>query len=282
MALLFGRKIVVETDDLIITDPKIRIDIKTSLSSNPNDGSIEIYNLSPNRRRNIKERGGLIRVSAGYGSTVPLIAEQTIQEVTNRREKLSRITKISMGGQITRASLLGGVTNLVYRGTVNIRTIATNIITSDLGFQVGNIEALPDFTYTDWGWSGPSSEGLKNLLLELDVNAYEENGVVYFNRISQLNSEAPTLRITPKTGLLDVPEETDEGANIRTLLSPLARPGTLVELESDDLSGSWKCISVHHVGTNWTPGPFETEMELRPYVDRTSLAAARGGVGFGD
>ena len=283
MALLFDRKIVVETADLIIFDPKIRLDIKTSLSSNPNDGKVEIYNLSPDRRRNIKERGGVVRVSAGYGSAVSLLTEQTIQEVTHPRDKLDRITRISLGGQIARQArqpLLGGITNVVYRGTVNVRTIASNIITRDLGLLVGDVRVIPNFTATDWGWSGQSTEGLKILLADLNVNAYEENGVVYFNKIGAVNSEAPALRISPENGLIGVPEETDEGAMITTFLDPLARPGALIELESQDLSGEWKAISIHHVGTNWVPGPFETHMELRPITAAPVTIA--GDVGFGD
>ena len=98
---------------------------------------------------------------------------------------------------------------------------------------------------------------------------FEDNGKIRINRPrpagggAELQADAPTIVLSPESGLIDRPIETDEGAEANMLLNPAVVIGCRIDLESDSLSGSWKVVALKHTGDNWRGGPFRTWVELR-------------------
>ena len=46
-------------------------------------------------------------------------------------------------------------------------------------------------------------------------------------------------------------------------MQPLAQIGGTLVLTSKTVTGRFKIVGVEHDGTNWTPGNFQTSLELR-------------------
>ena len=75
-------------------------------------------------------------------------------------------------------------------------------------------------------------------------------------------SDAPRVAISPETGLVDTPIETDEGAEAIMLLNPALQLGGILDIESASLTGSWKIVGLRHNADNWS-GKFVSWCDLR-------------------
>ena len=53
--------------------------------------------------------------------------------------------------------------------------------------------------------------GLNTVLRGVQCTWYEQDGVIRINTAGMKQSDAPTLNISPRNGLIAVPIETDEG-----------------------------------------------------------------------
>ena len=74
--------------------------------------------------------------------------------------------------------------------------------------------------------------------------------------------DAPTVTISPETGLVGSPLSTDEGAECTMFLNPQAKVGGVLALTSEALSGSYRIVGLRHDADNWS-GPFTTWVDLR-------------------
>lgn len=68
--------------------------------------------------------------------------------------------------------------------------------------------------------------------------------------------------LSPSTGLLAVPIITDIGVRVRALLIPYVRPGSMLQVESDTVTGSFRTETVRLQGDT-RGGPWELEAEAR-------------------
>ena len=187
-----------------------------------------------------------------------------VQRVIRGRERTARITRITLGDQVRQKDRLGGVSNRVYPGVESVRRIARDLII-DMGLTAGPLDAIPEgATFTDFYWVESSAGGLTALLNGSvpGVKWHEADGVVRFSAPGEAQVDAPTIVLSPETGLIESPIVTDEGAEARSFLNPAIVLGCLLDLESAALSGQWKVVSLRHTGDTWQ-GEFETGVDLR-------------------
>ena len=268
MPYLYSRRIKTTVAGLIIEDLRQSLSIERHSDPTQDRGSIAIYNLSPAHESRIRDRGGPITIEAGYPDTLALVFDGEVQRAIRARERTARITRITIGDQVRQKDRLGGVSNRVYPGVENVRRIATDLIT-DMGLQPGPLDAIPDSaTFEDFHWAGfPSAGGLRAVLNGSEpslahIQWHEADGVVRFSAPGEAQVDAPTIVLSPETGLIESPIVTDEGAEARSFLNPAIVLGCLIDLKSAALSGLWKVVALRHTAENWS-GDFETGMDLR-------------------
>ena len=61
-------------------------------------------------------------------------------------------------------------------------------------------------------------------------------------------TDAPTLTISPQTGLVGAPLVTDEGAECTMFLNPQAKIGGVLGIRSETLTGSYRIVGLIHTG----------------------------------
>lgn len=261
-SLLFGRQIEVRVAGFIISEPRISFELDRQIDNTQDKGSVTIYNLRPGHADRIHEREGRISVAAGYPGTVAIVFEGLVQRVIQAREHLAHVTRIQLGDEVRRKGRLGGYFSRVYDGPVPVRQIAQDIIRA-IGLPAGPLDAIPPpATVSEWRWAGPADAALDLLLRRVGCTWYEFDGIIRINRPGEPQTDAPTIRVSARNGMIGIPIETDEGAEVRMFLNPLVVLGCIVEIESRTLGGRWKVVGLRHAGDNWQ-GPFETFCDLR-------------------
>ena len=262
---LYDRQIRVHTAGLVISEPRITLDLTQQVSETQDRGEVNLYNLNPAHASRIAESEP-ITIEAGYPSTIGQIFRGVIQKVDQPREHLAHITRLAVGELLKAPERLGGYSCRSYGRDALVRDIVRDIV-SDMGLEVGPLDAIPAAaTYPNVHYviSGPSDAGLYWLLRDFDCTYYEDAGVVRINRIGgAAQADAPTIRITPRTGLIGIPTKTDEGAKLRMFLNPRITLGSLVNLESQALTGRFKTTYLRQRADNWASQSFRTELEMR-------------------
>ena len=273
MTLLYDRRIRIEVAGLTIEGLRIAFDVERQSDATQNKGKATIYNLAPENEDRVYERADDVRIHAGYPETQALVFDGFSERVQRVREKLSRQTIIKLGDAVrkagTTAPTLSGETSLSLRGPQPVADIV-RAIARDIGLPTGPLDAIPAAaTYTNWIYSGQAAAALSTVLKTVGCTWFEDNGVLRVNRPMQAGSgampqsDAPTISVSPDSGLLDRPTETDEGAEVTMLLNPAVVVGCRIELESKSLSGAWKVVRLRHNGDNWHTGTFTTWVDLR-------------------
>lgn len=269
---LYGRRLVVTIGDRIFTDHRIDIDISRDSSSSQDSGHVKLYNIGRDNERHLDEHGTEITVEGGYESQTGILFNGQAQRIRHPRQIQSgvqRITHIKLGdfahapAAVRGISTLGGTTSRSYEGPQSLRALVTDLAT-DLGLPVGPLDAIPPSAQVaDFSWTGSTTDALTVLCRQAKCGWYEDDGRLRFRRQGDASQpDRLRLLIGPDSGLVNAPEETDEGIRITTLLSPHIVRGTFIRVEADEHYGDYTVVKYQHRGSNWE-GDFHTISELR-------------------
>ena len=268
MPFIYKRKISVSVAGFKIEEPRIELDIQRKASDTPDTCSVMIYNLSRQNEQRIKDKGTDISVEAGYQNRTGIIFQGKIARVTRERKQLARITKIWLGVGGAGPTGLRGTFSMSYKNPTTVRKIVADIAQSFTPpLDLGPLNAIPaNLEKKTWNQTSPSSRALTALLDGFDIDWYEDNGVLRFNREGITQADKSTIKINPKTGMIGTPTETENGLRVRSFLNPLLELGVNVDIESEQtpsVNGRYKVVELMHRGDNWD-GQFTTDLELRP------------------
>ena len=271
MALLYGRHVSVNVAGLLIEEPHISVTVERQGDQSQTKSSISIFNLREDRESRIESRRGApILVSAGYEDRVDQILDGVIQHVAIERNQLTSLTRIEAGDQLRSATVLGGDTERSYEGVQTVRQIVTDIVTEDMGLEVGPLDAIPaSATEEDWFASLSSGSALNILLAPLDLVWFEADGVIRISGVGMTQPDAPNVTIHAPTEIVrratpkvDGDEMTD-AAEITLFLRPEIVVGATLNIrESQTFGGAWKVAGLRHTADNWD-GDFVTWCDLR-------------------
>ena len=284
MTLLYGRRIVVSVAEQTIRDLRIQFAIERHIDPTQQTGRCIVHNLSPANEGLIYEAGSgaPIEIQAGYPETLAVVYNGYVEDVRRVREDLTRKTDISLADTVRVAGetpTIGGYSSLSLRGPRSVRSIVHRIVldmyaADGLAPAIGPLDAVPaEARYTDWYFSGSAAAALTVLLATVECTWYEDDGVIRINRPrpasagAEIQSDAPTIAVSPESGLIGRPTDTAEGAEIVTMLDPAIVLGCRIDLQSDNRSGAWKVVALRHLADNWKGGPFQTWCDLRALAD---------------
>ena len=271
MPILYRRLIRTSVAGLVIEDLRQSLSIERHSDPTQDRGSVAVYNLSVAQSNRmlpsaatgeLRERGIPITIEAGYPDTLAVIFEGEVQRAIRSREGTAVITRVTLGDQVRQKDRLGGVSNRVYPGVEPVRLIATDLI-ADMELEPGPLDAIPEeVEIINFHWTGSSADGLRALLNGASpslahIQWHEADGVVRFSAPGEPQVDAPTIILSPETGLIESPIPTDEGAEARSFLNPAIVLGCLIDLRSDTLSGMFKVAALRNTADNWQ-GEFET------------------------
>lgn len=250
-------RIVIGQDDgsaISIDSLYIQIEIKKNISSKPNEGTVNIYNLAKNTENQIKEKGVRIRVFAGYDDRLILIHDGDIRRVDRDRSDVDRITVITLGGNLNKLSQ--AVFNKSYSGQVSVKQIVLDSIPS-FNIDATDINQIPDHEFLyDFSFTGKTSDLLDSILNPIGVQWFESDNFIKFSA-SKKALESVVL-LTKDTGLIGSASITDKGVKFKSAMNGRIVLNGRVKIESVLVNGTTKVIQILHKGDN-REGVFVTE-----------------------
>lgn len=251
-------RVVIGQDDgseISISDLFIKIDIDRNISGKPNDGMVEIYNLSEATENQIKEKGTRIRVSAGYDGEPILIHDGDIRRVDRQRSGVDRITKITLGGNLNKISQ--AVFNKSYSGQIAIKQIVEDSIESFDGLTAIDLDQIPeDENLFDFSFTGKTPTLLDKILNPINVQWFETDNFIRFSARDKALENVVLL--SPETGLVGSVTITEKGIKFKSVLNGRLVLNEKIKIDSSLFNGVLKITKANHRGDN-REGEFLTE-----------------------
>ena len=155
-------QIVIGDDDsaIAIDSLYITLEIKKALSGKPSEGTVNVYNLNETSESKIKETGERIRVFAGYDNNKDLIYDGDIRKVEKNKQRLDRITTITIGGNVFK--LTDAFFNKSYTGPVPVSQVVQDAIPS-FGMSASGFDKIPASTLNDFAFTGRTADLLDRI-----------------------------------------------------------------------------------------------------------------------
>lgn len=229
---------------------RIRFSVKRSDAQTPNAAEIRVYNLAPNTVRQIRDEFTRVILQAGYEENFGVIFDGDIKQVKFGRE----------GGTDTYVDIAAGDGDAAYNFAVVNTTLAAGARQSDQiraalapmaerGVTAGYIDTSDDRALP----RGKAMFGMSRDYLRRSADttattwSIQDRKVQFVKRTGLLPGQAVAL--SSATGLVGVPEVTNEGVYIRSLLNPLLVIGGQVQVSgSTDADGIYRILVVEHTG----------------------------------
>ena len=229
---------------------RIRFSVKRSDAQTPNAAEIRVYNLAPNTARQIRDEFTRVILQAGYEENFGVIFDGDIKQVKFGRE----------GGTDTYVDIAAGDGDAAYNFAVVNTTLAAGARQSDQiraalapmaerGVTAGYIDTIDDRALP----RGKAMFGMSRDYLRRSADttatawSIQDRKVQFVKRTGLLPGQAVAL--SSATGLVGVPEVTNEGVYIRSLLNPLLVIGGQVQVSgSTDADGIYRILVVEHTG----------------------------------
>jgi len=242
---------------------------KKTLTPEVNPGTLKLYNLSPTTRRSIHEFETVCAVQVGYADLgLTEIFKGYVVSVSSPREGPNLVTTLELrdGYQEVMAARFAKS----YDKNVNLKTIVTDVVKS-LNLPLSVSTQLTDVADKKfgrgWSFNGTSRDALTELSKFAGVAWSVQSGQVKILKVGQVDRTSAVV-LSPITGLLGRPVRLSEddttgavkkrklGWKLMTLLMPMIEPGNSVTVQSDEVVGTFKVLTVEHngelLGKDWT------------------------------
>ena len=273
MPRLFRRVVEVSVGGVEISLLRIDFDIRRRTSGEQPGGEIVIHNLSDEYLYELSQTGLAVVLTAGYDESAGEIFRGLTAKAEHCRSaegSNARSLKLYVGG-------MTGATKQVTLTAVNMtsREYARRIC-SQVGLKV-DVGGLPNVDLRSPTHAGvPARRALNDICEKVSVKVgrriswHDDDGVVRFSSRGAAAPAASRLTISPTTGLVGSPEQTDDdGLRVHTLLNHEVQIGSTITLTGLGRTPAerqerqmLRVMELRHHGTNWS-GQFRTTLELR-------------------
>lgn len=265
----FNRRIRVTVGSgpsVIVEDARIDFSIERNLSGEPNPGTIKLFNLAAGTRYKIKNEFDVVRLEAGYGDEFGIIYQGEIRHVRHAKEGADVITVIEAGDG--EQAINGAAANVTLEKP-SPKEIADYLVGTMKGVVLGEAKGLDGPAMTrDLVMSGPSSRYLDDLARSERLLWSVQNGKLEISPEKEGFSTVALL--SPNTGMVGSPEETEDGVILDALISPNLAPNRIIRVVSDFIdaperrtdrgAGRFRVSKASYRGTN-RDGPFIVTLE---------------------
>jgi hypothetical protein len=217
---------------LSIDSLKVNFTINKNLHPSPNSAIIKIYNLNPSNQTLIQREYTDIILNAGYKDNAQVIFRGNIKHVFKYRDKTDFVTEIQA------ADGDDDFRNAQLNVTLAAGTSRKHIIEAAVGSFNGTIEGysdVEDFVHIrGMVLSGNTRDILNDLAKDSGANWSIQDGQL---QIVKANSTLPNtaIAINSETGMLDVPEISDKGIEVKCLMNPSIKINSKIQLDNNDI-----------------------------------------------
>jgi hypothetical protein len=269
--ILYGRRyrVIVSNPNgtaLDVSQLRCSFKIQKTIMQQPNFSSVTIYNLAPDTENSIIQEGNRIVIEAGYeGEQYGLIFDgDIVQPIRDKEDGVTyRLTLYSLDGD--RMMNQGFVGFSLLKGQTARSAIENVVSQVKIPTQLGSISDSLSDTKLSRGKVvfGLAKDYLRQLAQSQDATFYVEDGRVNIIRAADL-PEGEILDLSPSSGLIGVPAQSEYGVSFKCLLNPHIKINSLVHIDNSliraqqfqlgqvirnlDNDGIYRVISVTHSG----------------------------------
>ena len=255
---------------MVIEELRVKFHVVKTLRPEPNTGSVEVYNLSDNSRRQLQGKGARCWLEAGYKTTVAQIFVGDVRYIEHKRDGCDWVTKLELGDG-ERAYKHGRVNASFKAGTR--RADILKMLANQSGLDLGNVQAA----YADLQTQEVSGFVAFNSAGEALTKALGAWGLewsIQSGAIQILPKKgyvpAPAIQLDDSHGLIGAPESGSplhkggpHTLKFKSLLQAQIVPGKRIALQSMAQAGVFVAQKVEHDGDTMG-GSWETTVEAIP------------------
>lgn len=276
MTQLFSRAVRVIAGTLEITGLRVQFRVKKTLSKEPNECELSIYNLNEEHRRAVETKGLSVRIEAGYVGNVAQIFVGDVRHAEHVREKADWVTRLQLGdgerayrhARVSESFKAGNSLGSVFRKVADSLGV-------DATKAQGIVDALQRQFTQGTSVFGKASTELDRLLSGTGLEWSIQDGELQVLSATG-TTESALIVLNSETGLIGSPTYgTPEAASpnkaaqkpktlkIKSLLMPALRVGGRVRVEADSVKSDFKVQTLTHTGDTHG-GDFYSEVEGVP------------------
>lgn len=233
-----------------VSDLHCKFTIKKSYVPTPNAGEIRIYNMTQDTAQQIKKEFKRVIVQAGYQSNYGLIFDGNIKQAKLGREGGTNTFVDVAAGDGDKACNFAVVNTTLAPGATPGSIISAAAVPMaaqgvTLGAGAGNLsgQALPRSRVM----YGASRDYLRQATNTAGGSWSIQDGVVQVRSANALPI-GTAIALSPVSGLVGSPEETNDGIAIKCLLNPLLKVHGQVALQDTYLDGFYRILALTFTG----------------------------------
>lgn len=271
MAQLFQRAVKLIVGSLQIEHLRVQIKVRQTLGKEPNECSLTVYNLSPASRAALQSKGTRVIVEAGYAGTIAHLFSGTSRFIDHLHEGPLWISKVQCGdGEIPY--------NLPVKGSFKKGTPVATVfehVAKATGLDVASAAKTVRDAVTEQFTKGCTVFGKGGVEIDKLLKGRGFEWSIQDNRLQVLPLGGTTsdsaVVLSSTTGLIGSPAHGSPDAakkkpavlTVKSLMQPSLRPGRRVRIESEDVKGDFRCVTVTHSGDT-SGGDWYSEAEVTP------------------
>ena len=248
----FGRQwkldISNEQETLSITQLRVAFEIDKTINEKPNPAKIQVWNLNRNHINKL--------LSQDYKKAALSVGYNELRQIYSGDITKVRIQRDGLDFVLTLECSDGHVANTQSRAKTTLKAGATDKqIVEEIQKTMPKVQAgaidIPNKRQLPRGrvLNGDSREILNRVARNNMADwSIQDGSLVFLPKDKVLSDDA--VLISQDTGMINAPEQTDDGLEITCLLNPALQIGGLIKLESiiEYFNGEYKVVKLAHSG----------------------------------
>jgi hypothetical protein len=247
----------------LVTGLRIGFDIKRDSASEPSQGVVKLFNLSPASRAWLQSDGLSVRVEAGYGESTRALFVADVADVYHEKQASEWVTTIE-GGDGESGYRDGRIS---FSGAPGItRRRVFDELARSIGVPLGVVPPIASTAYrTGVTLVGPARQYLDDLCDELGLRWSVQDGALQVIPRNGATTEQAVV-ISPEAGLigrtaLRRADDGTAGVKFRVRLNGIIAPGRAVVIDDGDVSGTYVVEKAFHKGDSGYGAEYTTAVE---------------------
>lgn len=233
----------------------ISFSVEKSNAENPNDGKVQIWDLSPESIRTLEGKNCYVELKAGYGSSTALILAGHISSVITTTDNADRLTELQVVDGLV--ALRDTWISISINGKVNCKTLYQKVA-GMMGISVVFAKDLSFKTLPNgYSYVGRAKNVLQKIAAYCGHIWTIQNNVLQITRpgrplasMGYLLSSETGLIGTPKKISIESGKEEKTGWEVEYLLNGAVGVNDVVELKSSSASGHFLVHKITIDGDN--------------------------------
>ena len=236
--VLFGRKYRVIVSDvngvgIDVSELRCTFQIEKSISETPNYAEIVLYNLSAQTENSIIKEGAKVILEAGYQNPQYglIFSGDIVQPLRGKEDNTTyTLTLISQDGDLFYNK---GIINASFRAGQTTRDILENMTKQcSNALELGQISDNLSQTALPRGKAlfGLTRDYFRQVAKSEQAAFYINNNKIDFVKAMDLPTNE-VIKLNGKSGLIGMPEQTEEGIQATCLLNPLLDLNKMVSID---------------------------------------------------